>query len=209
MILIQKRGEPATWKAYRLTPGVIYAPSHDLRNALLAEQGYICAFCMRSIPVTRLDPGEAEQSKIAHLKSRANHRDHQLDYDNMVVCCPGNINGSAHCDKSQGPRNVTLPLFNNQLQQSIKYSTHDGEIKSSNVNWDTEINDVLHLNNVLLKYNRIQTLIGIRNVLETLKWRRAKIREKLSQWTSHDAHGRLKPYCGIVIWYLQKKLNQP
>jgi len=208
MILINKGAEPASWTAYRLTPGVHYAPSADLRNALLAEQGYICAFCMRGIPVTKKDPNEAEESKIAHLESRANNPGKQLNYNNMVVCCPGNINGSAHCDKSQGSNNVTLPLFNIQLQQSIRYSTLHGEIKSSNNVWDAEINNILSLNNPLLKYNRIQTLIGVRRVLEPLKWRKAKIREKLTQWTSLDPNGKLKPYCGIVIWYLRKKISQ-
>ena len=37
---------------------------------------------------------------------------------------------------------------------------------------------------------------------------KAKIEEKLEEWLNPDANGKLKPYCGIVIWYLQKKLRQ-
>ena len=208
MILITKNNnEPASWTLYRNTPGVDYAPSVDLRNGLLAEQGYICAFCMRRIPLTKRDPNEAETSKIAHLLSRASHPIRKLDYDNMVVCCAGNINGDAHCDKSQGPINITLPLFNIQLQNSISYSTYSGDIKSSNNLWETQINNILKLNNALLKSNRKQSIEGIRQILEKKKWTRAKIQEKLDEWSNFDGEGKLKPYCGIVIWYLERTLR--
>jgi len=210
MIRINKRAanEPQSWKDYKNTPGAKYAPSGDLRNALLSEQGCICAFCMRRIPVVKRDPQEAEFSKIAHILSRGRHTYRELDYDNMVICCPGNINGTAHCDKSQGGNDITLPVFNIQLQQTITYKNYDGSIKSSNDDWDREINDRLCLNNVLLQMNRKQALEGIRMILEKKKWTSAEIGNKLEEWSSFDAEGKLKPYCGIVIWYLEKKLRQ-
>ena len=209
MIQINKNmsNEPASWTAYKNTPGVSYAPSADLRNALLKEQGHICAFCMRRIPLTKKDPKENETSKIAHLETRTNKPGKALDYDNMVICCPGNIDGNAHCDKSQGPIDVTLPFFQPQLQASISYGSYTGEVKSSEAGWNTQIQDVLKLNNNLLKLNRLETLNAIRSIMEGNKWRRAKIQEKLEEWTSFDQEGKLKPYCGIVIWYLQKKLK--
>jgi hypothetical protein len=209
MILINKNlaNEPDSWKAYKTTPGVNYAPSNDLRNALLAEQGYICAFCLRTLPLSKRDPSENETSKIAHLLSRTNHDDRKLDYNNMVICCAGNINGQAHCDKSQGSSDVTLPMFNIQLQNSITYGAYSGEISSSDAGWDSQIKTLLNLNNTLLKLNRIEALKGIRQILENKKWTKAQIQEKLEEWTSFDNDGKLKPYCGVVIWYLQKKLR--
>jgi hypothetical protein len=125
----------------------------------------------------------------------------------MVLCCPGNINGEEHCDKSQGSTDVTLPLFSPILQASISYGSYTGEIKSSDANYDLQIKDVLKLNNSLLKLNRLETLNAVRSILETKKWKRATIEEKLKKWTSLDSEGKLKPYCGIVIWYLGKKLR--
>jgi len=210
MIRINKQPahEPQSWVDYRNTPGADYSPSADLRNALLAEQGYICAFCMRRVPVAKRDPNEAEYSKIAHVLSRTNHGERKLRFDNMVICCPGNINGTAHCDKSQGSADITLPLFNIQLQNSIFYGNYTGEIKSGNADWNTEMNSLLCLNNETLKNNRTQTLEGIRAVLEKKKWTKAELQNKLDEWTNFDAAGRLKPYCGIAIWYLEKKLRQ-
>jgi hypothetical protein len=209
MILINKNAanEPNSWVQYKNTPGVSYAPSNDLRNALLAEQGYICAFCMRTIPLSKKDPSENETSKIAHLVSRANDPARWGDYANMVACCPGNINGQAHCDKSQESLDVTMPMFNIQLQNSITYRSHTGEISSSNAGWDAQIKTMLNLNNSLLKLNRIEALKGIRQTLETKKMTRAKIVQKIEKWSSIDSDGKLKPYCGMVIWYLQKKLR--
>jgi hypothetical protein len=207
LILKNKKNQPKSWELYSKTPGVDYAPSSDLRNALLKEQGYICAFCMRTIPVRKKDPNDNERSKIAHLLSRTNHDDKKLDYDNMVICCPGNINGEAHCDKSQGSTDIRLPMFNIQLQKSIEYSSHTGEIKSKDNVWHYSMDKTLNLNNILLKYNRLYALNGVQQILEDKKWTKAQIQEKLDEWSNLN-NGKLKPYCGIVIWYLEKKLRQ-
>jgi len=66
---------------------------------------------------------------------------------------------------------------------------------------------MMNLNNAMLKLNRIEALKGIRQALETNKMTRAKIAEKLEVWSTRDIDGKHKPYCGIVIWYLQKKLR--
>lgn len=210
MIQIHKdpNNEPASWTAYKRTPGAVYAPSNDLRNALQVEQGFICAFCMRRIPLSKRDPREAEFSKIAHLLTRANHPDRKFDYENMVLCCPGNINGVSHCDKSQGSTNITLLLFRPQLQASISFGSYTGEIKCSDADWNSQIQDILNLNNSLLKLNRLLTLNGIRQILESRRWTRARLAAKLEEWNNLDNQGKLKPYCGIVIWYLNKKLRQ-
>lgn len=208
MIQIVKKNQPKSWEAYSNTPGVDYSSNTDLRNSLLGDQGYICAFCMRTIPVSKKDPNENETSKIAHLLSRTNHDDRKLDYDNMVICCPGNINGEAHCDKSQGSADITLPIFNIQLQQSIIYSSYTGGIKSTNIAWHNTIDLLLNLNNPVLKFNRLQALNGVRQLLENKKWTKAQIQVKLDEWSNPNDKGKLKPYCGMVIWYLQKKLRQ-
>ena len=67
---IIKSKEPKEWTEYRLTPGVKYSPISELREALLKEQGYLCAYCMRRIPTK--DGNSEETSRIEHLKSRKN-----------------------------------------------------------------------------------------------------------------------------------------
>ena len=81
------------------------------------------------------------------------------------------------------------------------------------------MNEILNLNHPLLKMNRLSTLKG---VIEGLKkgiskkganaekdgWNAAAMARWLEHWTSKDAQGAYKPYCGIVQWFLNKKLQR-
>lgn len=205
MIRINKAIEPQAWILYRNTDGVSYQAIPALREALLAEQGYICAYCMRRIPTK--DENNTETSRIEHVQSRENHPERQLDYTNMVICCPGFMNSTEHCDKSKGRLDISFTPVNTEIEAYLSYSTKDGTIKSSDAQWDKEINEILILNNPLLRYNRNQTLEGIRIVLERKKWRKTELQTKLAEWQEKDSEGKLKPYCGIVLWYLSKKLH--
>jgi uncharacterized protein (TIGR02646 family) len=207
MITIVKRKEPKEWTEYAATPGVAYSPIAQLRHSLLVEQGYICAYCMRRIPLTKKDSGESETSKIEHLKPRNYHTNLELKYDNLVVCCPGYINSSEHCDKSKKSKEITFSLFDTQLQSSISYGLTDGKIESSDISWEREINNVIYLNNPLLKQNRSQTLEGVRLAISGTNFSTQALRQKLKEWSEMDSTGKRKPYCGIVIWYLEKKLR--
>ena len=209
MIRINKGAEPIEWTRKKATPGFVeYEPIPELREALLKEQGYICAYCMREIPVKKKDSHLTETSKIEHLKCREHHSDFQLDYNNMVICCPGFIDGTAHCDKSKDNQEITFNIFHPGLQSSISYSTKDGKIKSTNLVWNNEIENILKLNNSMLKVNRKDALDGILMVLAKKKWRPAEISSKLDLWKTKDTNGKHKAYCGIVIWFLEKKVRQ-
>ena len=63
---IVKGQEPQAWRDFRNTPGVSYEAKPQLRDALIREQGYICAYCMQRISL------EGE-TRIEHIKSRHNH----------------------------------------------------------------------------------------------------------------------------------------
>ena len=92
MILIQKKSEPKEWQEYRCTPGVDYQSIPELVDALLEEQGYICAYCMRRIPhKDRLYKKDGinyvltdEDHRVEHIQSRENHDDKKLDYSNKI-----------------------------------------------------------------------------------------------------------------------------
>ncbi len=206
MIRIHKGTEPIEWTAKKLTPNFkSYSAIPELRHALLEEQGYICAYCMRRIPVK--DFNESETSKIEHIKSRNSYPNLQLNYDNMVICCPGNINSDNHCDKSKDNLAISFSPFDVSTQQSISYGTKDGTIKSNLSNINDDINSILCLNNGMLKSNRFQELQGIFSVLDKKKWKKSQLEIKLYEWNKLSNDGTLKPYCGIVIWFLEKKLK--
>jgi uncharacterized protein (TIGR02646 family) len=204
---IEKNAEPREWTEYRLTPGVDYQAIPELRDSLLEEQGYICAYCMRRIPIK--DKNSTETSRIDHILSRTKHEDLKLSYQNMVICCPGAIdNDKFHCDKCKGEEDITFNLFDEVFISTISYNSKDGAIKSSNAIYDKEMQGMLNLNHALLQKNRQQTLQGVTAVLnrKQVPWKKSEIRKLLEQWQNKDITGQFKPYCGIVIWYLNKKI---
>lgn len=207
MIWIDKQQEPASWIQRRLTPNVTYEATPDLRESLLKEQGYICAYCMRRIPTSDA-PHEQAESKIEHLRSREHHPNLQMDYSNMVICCPGRMVGNIHCDASKEEKDIQCSPLSQAAMSTIQYS-NDGTIKSTNVVYDAEINDVLNLNVGVLKDNRKSVWESVRDRIQREgNWHMSYVRRVLDEYRSFDADGRKKPYCGIVIYKLTKKLRQ-
>lgn len=203
---INKGPEPVKWKQYRKTPGVKYQSIPELRDSLLKEQGYICAYCMRKVP--HKDKNSTEDSRIEHIKCREKYPEEELVYSNMVICCPGAINSDFHCDKKKGTEDISFTPFDQCFIDSLSYSSSNGKIKSSVSEWDTEIDKVLNLNNTLLKKNRLEVLDAVIHELKKKKsWRKGTIDKLLASWNNLDDNGQLKPYNGIVVWYLRKKLK--
>ena len=165
---------------------------------------------MRRIEIS--DGDTVEQTRIEHILSRDNHEDLQLDYSNMVLCCNGNISGECHCDVSKKSSDITFNLFSDAFLNTISYDsgrgTTKGTIKCSNNTYEDEIKNILNLNNAQLRANRSSALYGAVLMLGKGNWPKAKIAREITKWTNKDNEGKHKPYCGIVTWYLQKKLNQ-
>ena len=207
MIWINKQQEPASWTLRRLTPDATYEATPDLRESLLKEQGYICAYCMRRIKASDA-PYERAESKIEHLRSREHHPNLQMDYSNMVICCPGRMAGNMHCDASKGDKDIQCSPLSQEAMSTIQYD-NDGTIKSTNKAYNAEINDVLHLNIDILKSNRKALWDAVRKKIQRRDDRTlAFMRSVLDVYKSFDAEGKRMPYCGIVIYKLTKKLRQ-
>lgn len=203
---INKNPEPKEWLEYRSTPGVDYQSIPALRRALLEEQGYICAYCMRRIP--QRDYNSSEDSRIDHLLCREKHPHEKLSYSNMVICCPGAIDPHFHCDKRKDAQDITFNLFDQTFIDTLSYGTKDGEIKCSLPQYHREINEILNLNHPLLKKNRQYTLAGVLTQLGKKTWKVADIRKLIANWDTKDKEGKYKPYHAIVVWFLKKKLKQ-
>ena len=212
MIQINKGNESNEWTQYCATDGVDYTRLPELALALFREQGFICAYCMRKIPTTVPEKGII--SVVEHIQCRANNDHLKLIYNNMVICCPGKINSEAHCDDSKGNLDISFNLFTPNLEQSIKYFSKNGGIYSTNTTWNNEINNVVKLNNKLLRKNRLKALEGVQQLLEKENWKQGVILEQLDYWSSFhtdpvDNESKRPEYCGIIIWYLQKSLKRP
>lgn len=213
MILITKQKEPDEWTKFRLTPGVDYQAMPELVRSLYEEQGYICAYCMRRIP--HHDAISNEDHRVEHILCREKHKDKKLNYSNMVICCPGHIGMEDHCDKKKGNEDITLSPMEPGFINTLSY-TSNGEIKSSDNTYDQELNNILNLNTQLLAQNRKAMLDEIANQYKQYKIKyhgrqQERFLNKMIKIYSekHNKNGVQVyiPYCGVAIFFLQKKLN--
>lgn len=210
MIRIEKTKEPNSWTAHRLTEGAKYEATSDLREALMADQGYICGYCMRRIPVQ--DKGTAETTRIEHVVPQSVlSREEAMDFRNMIICCPGAITSTSekecHCDRHKGEKPISFTPFDENFIDTLSYK-NDGAIISSNPIYNREINDVLNLNEGMLKANRKAVQKQLIESLGKHAWKKGDIEKILKIYRGRDASGRKKEYCGVIISYLTKKLRQ-
>lgn len=209
MIKIEKTVEPHSWTQHRLTEGAEYEPTSDLRDSLMKEQGYICAYCMRRIPAH--DKAADETTRIEHIiPQSALSREERMDYRNMVICCPGAITSTAekecHCDRRKKETPVSFTPFDQNFIDTISYKT-DGSIMSSDATYDREMNEILNLNAMVLKANRKAVRNSLIESLGKNGWKKGNIEKILKVYQEKDTAGKKKEYCGVVISYLTKKLR--
>ncbi len=123
----------------------------NLRKQLLEEQCYICCYCMSRI--------DCNNSKIEHFKSQENYRNLQIVYKNLFIACnggEGKKRKEQHCDTYKGEKELKHINLLSNIESYIKYCK-SGEISSSNMEINKELNDILNLNNEILKRNRKET----------------------------------------------------
>ena len=214
MLLIQKGREPASLTAYRKTPFAYYdgCNKSDIRKKLLAEQGCLCAYCMRRI--------HEKNTKIEHWFPEAELSERgKLNYSNMLGVCSGHREGLPGkydtCDASKGDTKLTLDPRRVDHIRRIKYRTKNGEIYSDDPALNRDLNEVLNLNCMeqSLPLNRKAVLDRVIQSLASAH----KGRER--EWTVSDLlpfkriyesapNGERKEYAGIVLWYLEKRIRQ-
>ena len=193
MIFIQKGREPNAWMRYRLTKGVEFRAIPELKDSLLKEQGYLCAYCMARI--------DKDHMKVEHFKPQSLYPQDIFDYGNLLACCLGKTQEESHCDTSKGNAEISLSPLSPSCVDTLSYESGTGKIKSSNPYYDRELDRILHLNTPIIKQNRLKVLQGAIQAL--------RIRKQLEkEWNPVDKEGKRKPYCGIVIYFLEKKLKK-
>ena len=215
---IDKKPEPQEWKAYRETPGVRYQPIPSLADALLEEQGFICAYCERRIP--HQDAPGGENHRIDHLtpqmKARQDGDDSDLLYENMVICCPGNIANNKdyyHCDKYKGHKDLMISPLNAGMMGTIRF-TVSGRIKSTDPKLDVELNEGgLNLNNDFLLQHRQEAWLTVVEKLTKMGWTKKHVKDVLALWENkhnikykEEEHQAYYPFCSMICYLLKKKL---
>lgn len=207
---IRKGREPKAWREYRLsTPGARYvdAPKDELRRALLSEQGYICCYCMCRIGETT--------TRIEHRQPREAPETDHFEYRNLFAACQGGegmAEGQQHCDVHKRSSKISFDPADTirDIEALVQYSPNSGEIRSENDDIHKDINTTLNLNLERLKQARIDVLDGFRAGFERKhggEWSADVIEREITKWSEAPQGGKLAPYCGIVVYYLRKRLR--
>ena len=131
MIHIKKGPEPGALIRYRHQPNADFDSmdadvKQTLRESLLREQGYLCAYCMRRI-------NDAQDTKIEHYKART--PENELQYHNLLAVCKGGEDGPSSarcCDTKKGNRPLCIDPLSRRDMSRIYYS-NSGEVHSYDV----------------------------------------------------------------------------
>ena len=198
MIKIEKGTAPKEWTEIRNSGKRRFTSIPALRAALLKEQGHLCAYCMRRL--AELGENQTGNCRVEHWLCREQHPERELDYQNLLLCCNGDINEDAHCDNSKADKPLTFSPLRQECIDSIGYGWGNGYIKSDNPQWNKELNEVLNLNNKLLAANRKMVMEGVLAVLARgIKRKDIDRRSKLT-----DDEGKRIPWCGVIEWMTRK-----
>lgn len=223
---IQKGQEPKGWAEYRIsTPGATFdgAPKEELRRALLADQGYICCYCMCRIDEssTRIehrlpqkDPDLDRQTNPKLLKQ--NIKDRQFNYRNLLAACQGGAGmepKKQHCDVSKHDIKITIDPANSprNLEAFLKYEMGSGKIGAADETTNTDLHNTLKLNLDRLRTARLNVLAGFKSGFEKRHrktWSVESMERELKKWAEIPPSGKLEPYAGIVVHYLRMRIHR-
>lgn len=181
MIPIVKGCEPAALaeakRIIRNTPDATFCyeslrgeSKRKLLEALLAEQGHLCAYCMCRIG-TDGHPATIEHLIPQHPTDSAANGELSLAYHNLVAVCDGR--GGATCDRRRGNASMTVDPTKRHTLDSIYYH-RDGRIDATDESIQHDIQTTLGLNNsrTNLCANRFESMRAIEKVVTSTFRRR-------------------------------------
>lgn len=229
MRVIKKGKEPKSLTEYKKKKYAYYdgCRKEPIKEALLKEQGYLCAYCMCRISkdAMKIEHYEAQRPKVKEEKENK-HKEKQerkkrekqaLNYNNMLGVCMGNKDTGDErkftCDAHRGNKELVVNPFSNYSIDLIEYD-NDGRIYSNNLEINKDLNETLNLNceEVLLKLNRKKTLEALRNHIYKLKkngsWNKKNLESIKGKFEFPDKDGKLSPYSGVILYYLNKRIGK-
>lgn len=215
MIEIKKGREPGELIAYRKSKCASYEDMSSsvkkvVLDALMQEQGHLCAYCMRKIPQT----DGAPPASIEHWAAQSNHSEKKrLDYRNVFAVCSGNrgcgCSQNMTCDASKGNQVLTVNPTTPSTLIGIKYHS-DGRIYSTNKAVNYDLNNVLNLNckSIQLPNSRLKALLSLQKHIKkkcptgNIQLYCKRIRDEILL----ERNQKL-PFVGILLWWLGKKIE--
>lgn len=199
---------------------------YPLKKALLDEQGYICAYCMKRITLV-LNQQNKPQVEVEHFLPQKLNPELDLVYQNMLGVCNGLSQGYPekchlhHCDKTNGEAgkingHIKLKKLDPRSSscEQLLYYNLEGEVLAVRNDEDVthDLEKVLNLNNKALKNARKDIIDKARDKMKQEKpfqqWNKIFLEKHLTEWQSM-AEGKFRPYCMAAVWFIETLLKKP
>lgn len=212
MLYIKKNSAPVELAQYYdsdlLFPDLQNPDKNSIKNQLLQEQGGLCAYCMKKI---NMDNSSIEHWYPRNPKSGEKKEKVDFDYYNLYVTCRENnkrlINQT--CDEHKGNSIITINPSVVEHIDTIYYNSN-GEIHSTNPDFEKDIDDILNLNCEYSNLNtsRKKVMIEIeKQIMENCSTKEEIVdfcRKKLLIDYTSD-----KPaYLGVLLYWLKRYIQK-
>lgn len=197
---IKKQIEPRELTEYRNGGGKFADFSLDkgkrvLKNQLLAEQNGLCAYCTGAI--------KFETMTVEHWYPQDAPEDRDLEYANLLGVCQGVFGKNEHCDTKKANKIIAINPTNELHINTISYEEASGGIKSSNLTFQKELDEILNLNIAPLKKARKTRLFEFKKYLhKKYSNKTANYEKELNKWRNLDIS-----YNMIIVKYLERKIR--
>lgn len=194
----------------------------ELLKALLSEQKYLCAYCMRKIDINNASIEHIiGQNYIDKNKENIGEKN-QINYDNLLAVCDGkSCKDTLHCDKSRAKYQIAHPILcanplNKQKMENIKFTLTGSiyykeymklenicDLADEDMRARYDLEKVLNLNCHNLKEKRKILINALKK--KTKNWTKKNQIEKLLQnYKSNYEHNELHQ---VAIYFLRKNLR--
>lgn len=190
-----------------------------MREALYNEQHGLCAYCQCALKKSAEYEGPG-MFTIEHIKSRKDHPRRMFDWDNLVAVCPGKSGAYEHCDTLRGSQELNVNPTRSDLERQVRLGSprtdDDGfrilPLISDDPTWQTQLDEVLGLNNPVLGGNRLHVRTRLRERLRSMSKQSPRAKRFLTTQYSkatESQHGVTRPaYARVIADYCDRKLRQ-
>ncbi|MGL5383898.1 MAG: retron system putative HNH endonuclease [Culicoidibacterales bacterium] len=169
----------------------------DLKEKLLVEQHFICAYCMKKITY--------EKMKVEHFLPQSLYPEQVFVFKNLFAVCLGIEHGAQTCDTSKANEIIDLNPLNATQIATISYGA-TGMIRSENPSYNQNLNQTLNLNTAeLIAHRRNVRNATIKNYQKFKT--SVHMRQRIARM-KHDAlnKARFDAYLGVKIAIFDKIL---
>jgi hypothetical protein len=132
-----------------------------------------------------------------------------FDYSNLLAACTGDYCGDRHCDTLKADDEISINPTDkiNNVETIISYRFSDGSLTYP-PQYKRDIENILNLNNPVLKRNRIASIKAVQQVLALKKYSQSECQKQLGKFQNRNKYQHFEPYCMVVVKFLEKKLRQ-